>query len=232
MNEANWLTQNDPLALLGELYPPRGLHSTQPQTRKARAYLLACARRQWPRLPAVCRALVELAERFSDDPRGESELRRAVAPVAEQLLNSDGEPEDLEEAVAALAALGHPVIATTEKPDADSWRGLAALVYLPFDTRTPSFGWVPHAFHSIELLREVFGNPYRYRRFDPNWRTDTATSLAKQMYESREFSAMPILADALQDAGCDDSDVLNHCRDVNQTHVCGCWVLDLVLNLK
>jgi hypothetical protein len=54
-------------------------------------------------------------------------------------------------------------------------------------------------------------------------------SLARTMYESRDFSAMPILADALQDAGCDSDEVLNHCRDTNNTHVRGCWVVDLVL---
>ena len=65
--------------------------------------------------------------------------------------------------------------------------------------------------------------------FDPDWRTSTAVALAKQMYESRDFAAMPILADALQDAGCDNDDVLNHCRDANGAHVRGCWVVDLVL---
>ena len=49
------------------------------------------------------------------------------------------------------------------------------------------------------------------------------------MYDSREFGAMPILADALQDADCDSDDVLNHCRDASLTHVRGCWVVDLVL---
>ena len=49
------------------------------------------------------------------------------------------------------------------------------------------------------------------------------------MYESRDFSAMPILADALQDAGCDNDDILNHLRDATATHVRGCWALDLVL---
>jgi hypothetical protein len=49
------------------------------------------------------------------------------------------------------------------------------------------------------------------------------------MYESRDFGAMPILADALQDAGCDSADVLDHCRDAPVTHVRGCWVVDLVL---
>jgi hypothetical protein len=80
-----------------------------------------------------------------------------------------------------------------------------------------------------ELLREIFGNPFRPVNFSSEWRTDTTVSLASQMYESREFSAMPILADALQDAGCDSEDILSHCRDANQAHVRGCWVVDLVL---
>jgi len=80
------------------------------------------------------------------------------------------------------------------------------------------------------LIRDVFGPlPFRPVSFNPAWRTDTALQLARQMYESREFSAMPILADALQDAGCDNDDILNHCRDTKATHVRGCWVVDLVL---
>ena len=78
-------------------------------------------------------------------------------------------------------------------------------------------------------MREIFGNPFREPNFDPAWRTDTVLSLARHMYEAREFSAMPILADALQDAGCDNDDILSHCRDAQQTHVRGCWVVDLVL---
>ena len=78
------------------------------------------------------------------------------------------------------------------------------------------------------ILRDIFGNPFRLVTFSPEWRTDTAVSLAKQMYESREFSAMPILADALQEAGCDNDDILNHCRQEG-VHVRGCWVVDLVL---
>jgi hypothetical protein len=65
--------------------------------------------------------------------------------------------------------------------------------------------------------------------FDPAWRTSTAVALAKGMYESRDFSPMPILAGALQDAGCDCDDILSHCRDPQQVHVRGCWVVDLVL---
>lgn len=79
------------------------------------------------------------------------------------------------------------------------------------------------------IIRDIFGNPFRKITFNKKWRTDTAVSLARAMYDSREFSAMPILADALQDAGCDNEDVLSHCRDANQVHVRGCWVVDVVL---
>ena len=80
-----------------------------------------------------------------------------------------------------------------------------------------------------DLVRDIFGNPFRPVTFSPSWHTDTAVTLARQMYESRDFSAMPILADALQDAGCDNDDILTHCRDPKQPHVRGCWVVDLVL---
>jgi len=78
------------------------------------------------------------------------------------------------------------------------------------------------------LIRDIFGNPFRPVAFDAAWRTDTVLSLARHMYESRDFSAMPILADALQDAGCENDDILYHCRGEGP-HVRGCWVVDLVL---
>ncbi|MBA4187655.1 MAG: hypothetical protein C0467_06505 [Planctomycetaceae bacterium] len=79
------------------------------------------------------------------------------------------------------------------------------------------------------LLLDIFGNPFRPVAFVPEWRTSTAVAIAQGMYESRDFSAMPILADSLQDAGCENDDVLNHCRDPQQVHVRGCWVVDGVL---
>jgi hypothetical protein len=82
--------------------------------------------------------------------------------------------------------------------------------------------------HVASLLRDIFGNPFHPTAFDPTWRTDTVRSLAQQMYESCDFSALPILADALQDAGCDSADILDHCRGAGP-HVRGCWVVDLVL---
>ena len=82
--------------------------------------------------------------------------------------------------------------------------------------------------HQAALLRDIFGNPFHPVTLSSAWRTDTAVSLAQQMYDSRDFSAMPILADALQDAGCDNTAILDHCRGPGP-HVRGCWVVDLVL---
>jgi hypothetical protein len=64
--------------------------------------------------------------------------------------------------------------------------------------------------------------------FDPAWRTSTAVALAEGMYTDRAFDRHPVLADALEDAGCDSADVLAHCRG-DGLHVRGCWVVDLVL---
>jgi hypothetical protein len=80
-----------------------------------------------------------------------------------------------------------------------------------------------------DIIRCIFGNPFRPVSFAELWRTDTVLMLARQMYDSRDFGAMPILADALQDAGCEDEQILNHCRDTDTTHVRGCWVVDLIL---
>jgi hypothetical protein len=80
-----------------------------------------------------------------------------------------------------------------------------------------------------ELIREIFGNPFRPITFSPAWRTTDVMLLANGIYAERAFDRMPILADALQDAGCDSDAILNHLRDANATHVRGCWALDLVL---
>ncbi|WP_232068328.1 hypothetical protein [Gemmata obscuriglobus] len=90
--------------------------------------------------------------------------------------------------------------------------------------------WRLNFAQQASLAREIFGNPFRPIDFT-SWRTGTTVALANGMYESRDFSAMPILADALQDAGCDNFDVLTHCRDASAEHVRGCWVVDGVLGL-
>jgi hypothetical protein len=77
-------------------------------------------------------------------------------------------------------------------------------------------------------LREIFGNPFRPVALDPAWQTATVVALTQAIYDEPAFDRLPILADALEDAGCTDADMLNHCRQPG-AHVRGCWVVDLLL---
>jgi hypothetical protein len=78
------------------------------------------------------------------------------------------------------------------------------------------------------LMRCVYGNPFRPVTLDPSWLTATVTCLAQAIYADRAFDRLPILADALEDAGCTNQDILAHCRSGGE-HVRGCWVVDLLL---
>ncbi len=78
------------------------------------------------------------------------------------------------------------------------------------------------------ILRDIFGNPFRPVTVDPSWLTPTVTALTQTIYYERNFEAMPILGDALEEAGCSNNDMLEHCRG-NGPHVRGCWVVDLFL---
>jgi hypothetical protein len=80
----------------------------------------------------------------------------------------------------------------------------------------------------LKLLRDIFGNPFRPVVFDPAWLTPTVVALTNGIYSERAFDRMPILADALEEAGCDNAEVLLHCRG-DGPHVKGCWVVDAVL---
>jgi hypothetical protein len=78
------------------------------------------------------------------------------------------------------------------------------------------------------IIKDIFGNPFRPIAFDPRWRTADTVGLATGIYEDRAFDRLPVLADALMDAGCADEQVLGHCRS-QEPHVRGCWLVDLVL---
>jgi len=78
------------------------------------------------------------------------------------------------------------------------------------------------------LARDIFGSPFYPVRFDNCQVTDAAISLADAIYREQAFERLPILADALEASGCDDSSILAHCRSPGP-HVRGCWVVDLVL---
>lgn len=79
-----------------------------------------------------------------------------------------------------------------------------------------------------DQFRDVAGNPFRPVQFDPAWRTEAVVALARGVHEDRAPDRLPVLADALEDAGCADPAILAHCRSAGP-HVRGCWVVDLVL---
>jgi hypothetical protein len=79
-----------------------------------------------------------------------------------------------------------------------------------------------------DAYRELFANPFAPIEWKSGWLTSTVRDLAGHIYTKRDFGAMPILADALQDAGCEDEQILGHCRS-DRLHARGCWVLDAIL---
>ncbi len=85
-----------------------------------------------------------------------------------------------------------------------------------------------HPFLLARLFKDIFGNPFRDVTLNPTWLTPSVVALANGIYSAKDFDPMPILADALQDSGCDNEEILNHCRQPEE-HVRGCWVVDLLL---
>jgi hypothetical protein len=84
------------------------------------------------------------------------------------------------------------------------------------------------------LLRDILGNPFHTPALDPAWLTHRGGNvplLARAIYDERRFDELPVLADALEDASCADSELLSHCR-ARAEHVRGCWALDFLLGLN
>jgi hypothetical protein len=77
-------------------------------------------------------------------------------------------------------------------------------------------------------LREVVGNPFRWVRWESEWTTRTVHTLAADAYAAGRFDTLPVLADAMEDAGCDNAELLAHLRGPGP-HARGCWALDVVL---
>src|SRR5262249_20384103 len=72
--------------------------------------------------------------------------------------------------------------------------------------------WEAESRAQVDFLRDIFGNPFRPAAIVEVWRTEHTVGIAATMYEERDFAAMPILADALEDAGCNNWEILDHCR--------------------
>ena len=113
---------------------------------------------------------------------------------------------------------------------------LAATVSLnSMRQRTAQGGEPVEQQEQIGLLKELFANPFRPRSVDAAWLTPTVVQVARGAYEDRQLPAgtldiasLAVLADALEDAGCSDPDILGHLRGPGP-HVRGCWVVDLIL---
>jgi hypothetical protein len=212
--------------------------SRPPTLRKLRLYSVATCRRFWDRLPgAEARAAVETLEAYLEGQAAWRDVVAARRRASEAHLHTSAEANEQRPAATRLA----------EVHVGDYW-GMVDFTL----NQCASQGGIefPHRFDTgyncivaglrpdlqarfpdpeqVALVRCVFGDVGLRSGPDRRHVTKTAVGLARAMYDTRDFSGMPILADALQDAGCDDADILGHCRG-DGPHVRGCWVVDRLL---
>jgi hypothetical protein len=211
MTEKKWLACKDPLRMLQHI-------KAELKSRKGVLLQVACLRHVWTEL--------------SDDFRQWAELLASVAEGAESWDSTEevwdeieGEiyARDLEEAPPAGHGRWDAILSIL----AGGWHTLAWQNGHAWQTGNSA--WRTERAVHAQFVREIFGNPFRPVKFNKKWRTSDVQLLAKGVYKEMAFDRMPILADALQDAGCDSDDLLSHLRDTTATHVRGCWAIDLVL---
>ena len=226
MTEADWLAADDPSPMLEHL---RGRISD----RKLTLFAAACCRHLGPLLnDERCLAAVEMAERFADGRADVKELsaartatimaeRGATGPAARAAYwTAHAQPAETVwhvHTAAAEAETRGAMLAASSIQEAD-WN----------DARDAAV----HA--QADLLREIVGNPFRPSHIDPAWLTwagGTVPRIARGIFDERRFAELPVLADALEDAGCADEELLAHCRS-GEDHMLGCWVVDLLLGLS
>jgi len=232
MMDSDWTTTPDSQRLLASV----------PDTASRRKYRLlgvAFCRLVFPLLDERARRAVEAVEQFAEGLATDADLNSAGEPVravvAERAAeaNAAGREAKSDPGVLAVQAV-HTLSATDaemERERSPFWPGdslcefIAAVLSLTLEaTGTPGHQSPDQA----DLVRDIFAQVLEPVPFRLGWCTSTAVGIARQLYVSGDFSAMPILADALQDAGCESADVLDHCRGPCQ-HVRGCWVVDLIL---
>jgi hypothetical protein len=239
MTEAEWLTCTDPAPMLEFL---RGKASN----RKLRLFAVACCRHIWHLLGdwRVTEA-VEKAEQYADKASALQELRIAYdnAEVAcIEAYHAVHDPEGREattwkippsffditmDACAAATAASHAANPhNTSALEGAARYAREALARCDDSKRQSSMKDEQVA--QADLFRDIFGNPSRPVPVNPAWQTNNVLALAQTIYDDRAFDRLPILADALEDAGCDNADILNHCRQPGE-HVRGCWAVDLLL---
>jgi hypothetical protein len=219
--EENWRCGVDPVRLL------RGL-SLSLLPRKSRLLACACARNlRFLLAGEPTQAAVAAAEAFADGLLDLDSLRAAQAAFAEHIAREEPFNRRLAQVIWQITS------DTVSLPPALQAAAQASSLYA---TGKPDD---PEALHKeqvlqADLVRDVFGNPYNTVIMEPmcrEWRESLVVRLARSIYDEHAFDRMPILGDALEEAGCTDADVLGHCH-AGTPHTRGCWVLDLVLELK
>jgi hypothetical protein len=175
--------------------------------RKQRLFMCACGRLISHLLPSdAWRDLIGIGERYADGEVTEEERETRLRGAT----------------MSRLGQVKGIAIYPLYRDLSYSW-----LVSVSANTEHAAPGSIPK---QCAVLRCLF-NPFRPVAIDPSWLTSDVLALARSIYDERAFDGMPILADALQDAGCDNEHILNHCRSEGQ-HVRGCWVVDLLLGKK
>jgi hypothetical protein len=246
VTEAEWLTCDNLSEMLRWLEPRVG-------PRKLRLFACACCRQNWDDLTdGRYRVAIETAECLADGRVSEAdrevaslgltqaaealwdaggELRPSLIPY--WLLAADFQVRDAEYCSWLMAELdGQSILCRNESVDPEGYRGTLLGRELGYQMGFPSESSreveADMRFEQAQFVRDLWGNLFRAVRVDPRWRTADAVGLARGIYEDRAFDRLPILADALIEAGCDDESILGHCRG-HGPHVRGCWVVDLVL---
>ena len=231
MTEQEWLACAEPALMLTAI-------AASGTERKLRLFNTLCCRAVWDRLcDQRSREAVRVAEEFADGLATEEMLSstavQALAAymeldraVYERRDESELEPRLRVATAAYLAAMcgGRAVVGNTPITVSFAVQHVESVSSVrtgcPWDAEATS--------DLLCILRDLFGNPFRPVNTDPVWLTSTVVALASGIYADRAFDRLPILADALQDAGCENTDILDHCRSEGP-HVRGCWVVDLLL---
>ena len=176
-------------------------HAMKKDPRRLRLLAAGCVRLLVsPDTPPPAESILDAIERYADGVATRAEFLEARKAIRRLLKDGAREP-----AILAMMCLAD-----------DAMEGL---------TITVTHARKRNGADQCSLIRCVFGNPYRTTAFEPEWLTATVAAMARSIYDERAFDRLPILADALQDAGCTNADVLGHCRN-RGPHARGCWVVD------
>jgi hypothetical protein len=223
MTEEEWLSAEEPYPLVKHLCQTQRLNRTKAGRRKFWLFGCGCCRRIWNLFESepASAAVVIAAERYADGKVPFTEVQECGRKVN---IPTYDQEQYVKLAADALVSTSAEIVANLVSDLCA--RAVARNLIFPNEmTRI----WSHELGQAACLVRCIFGNPFRPVAFDPAWRTSDVLALAKGIYDDRSFDRMPILADALQDAGCNNDDILNHCRDTSTPHARGCWVVDLVL---